>query len=162
MKPITTLAEAKNLLICRDINPVKVRGGWEIDGQVLSGKELIQLARQLDGGNEPSKYGNRRVEYDGRTFHSVAEMEHYKTLKLQEAAGEISDLECQPRYELLPWFRDRDGTAHQPIFYVADFGFTEQSRSVAVDVKGMETELFKLKSKLFRFHYPHIELRIVR
>jgi hypothetical protein len=157
--PISTLADAKSILINRDINPVRVRDGWEVQGQVLTGKQLVQLARQLDGGDAPSKYGNTRVEYDGRTFHSIAEMEYYKTLRLQEAAGEISDLECQPRFELRPAFRDCHGVKHAPMFYFADFGFKERGRIVAVDIKGARTAVYLLKRDLFLFQYWHIDFR---
>lgn len=137
-----------------------MRDGWEVQGQLFSGKELLQLARHLDGGDvKPSKYGNKRVEYDGHTFDSIAEMEYYKVLKLQEAASEISDLELQPRFELRPAFRDATGRRHAPMFYVADFGFKERGRLVAVDIKGARTAVYLLKRDLFLFHFPHIEFR---
>jgi hypothetical protein len=159
--PISTIADAKDLLISRDLNPIRVRDGWEVNGQVLSGPELLQLARQLDSGKTTSKYGNRRVSYDGRTFHSVAECEHYKTLKLQEAAGEISDLECQPRFELLPGFRDWEGKRHHPTFYVADFSYKRNGRIVVEDVKGMKTDAYAIKVKFFLSMYPHVEFHEV-
>jgi hypothetical protein len=43
---------------------------------------------------------------------------------------------------------------------VADFRYHENGRLVVEDTKGMETAVFKIKAKLFRYRYPTIELRI--
>jgi hypothetical protein len=154
---IQTIADAVDLLVIRDQSIAKVGNKWILDGQEMSGKELLALARQLDGGDGESKYHNRVVEYDGKRFASIAEMEHYKDLTLRQAAGEICELECQPRYLIVEAFRDWSGKRHQERYYVADFQYRRQGRLVAVDVKGVRTDVYLLKRALFLSIYRHIE-----
>ena len=106
------------------------------------------------------KYGNRKTTIDGITFDSKREAARYRQLKALEQAGEIADLELQPRFVLLDTFTDSHGKRHQAITYVADFQYTEGGRIVVEDAKGVETAVFKIKRKLFLSRYPH-ELRIV-
>ena len=106
------------------------------------------------------KYGNRKTTIDGITFDSKREAARYRQLKALEQAGEICNLELQPRFVLLDTFTDSHGKRHQAITYVADFQYTEAGRVVVEDAKGVETAVFKIKRKLFLSRYPH-ELRIV-
>jgi hypothetical protein len=110
-----------------------------------------------------NKYGNRKVEMDGVVFDSVAERNRYVELKLLLVAGEISNLELQPRFELQPSFKRGKKTIRR-VEYVADFAYTENGRRVVEDVKGgkaTQTQVFRLKEKLFLFRYADLELRIV-
>lgn len=91
---------------------------------------------------------------DGRTFASKKEMRRYAQLKLLERAGEIENLELQPRFVLIP--------KPNKISYYADFKYTENGKEVIEDVKGYETQIFKLKHKMFKHFYPEKELRIVK
>uniref|UniRef100_A0A6M3LL82 DUF1064 domain-containing protein n=1 Tax=viral metagenome TaxID=1070528 RepID=A0A6M3LL82_9ZZZZ len=107
-----------------------------------------------------TKYHNRKVQLDGYTFDSMAEAEHYKDLRLLEQAGEITYLLVHPRFEVMPKVGKE-----RAIVYVADFCYTERdnpNRYIVVDVKGVETAVFRLKANLFRRAYPNHELRIVR
>ena len=49
-----------------------------------------------------NKYGARKTVIDGITFDSKREAIRYQELKLLERAGEIKDLELQPKYILQP------------------------------------------------------------
>jgi hypothetical protein len=109
-----------------------------------------------------SKYGNTRVTYEGRTFDSKRELARYKQLRLLEQAGVISGLVCQPKYELLPGFRDAAGKKQSAISYWADFEYQEGGKTVVEDAKGVITTSFALKVKMFRYRYRDIELRIVK
>ena len=111
--------------------------------------------------SKPSKYKNKKQEYDGYTFDSIAELRRYKELVLLVRAGAISDLTLQPSYELQPSFK-ANGKTVRAIHYIADFQYSERGRTVVVDVKGMRTKEFNIKEKLFRFRYPDIDLRIVK
>ena len=75
---------------------------------------------------------------DGFTFDSEKEACRYAELKILIRAGKISDLELQKRYELQPAFRDNDGKWIKPIYYKADFVYTdnETGKTVIEDVKG--------------------------
>ena len=53
------------------------------------------------------KYNNRKITIDRYVFDSVKEGKRYRELKLLESAGEIKNLELQPRYILRESFRKR-------------------------------------------------------
>ena len=92
--------------------------------------------------------------YDGIVFDSMKECARYKELKLLEKAGKITNLTLQPKFILQDKFIDSSGKKHQPITYSADFAYTENGREVIEDSKGMRTQIFLLKRKLFLFTYP--------
>lgn len=100
------------------------------------------------------KYNASKVVIDGHRFDSRREAARYKTLKQMEAAGKIAQLELQPRFELQPAFRYR-GEAVRKIEYVADFRYLDYERGglVVEDVKGMKTDVYRLKRKLFLAKY---------
>lgn len=99
-----------------------------------------------------SKYHANRTTVDGITFDSRKEADRYLVLKGMEEDGSIEDLRRQVRYELIPAF-DVDGKHYRPVYYVADFVYLEDGREVVEDVKGMRTDVYKLKSKLFARRY---------
>lgn len=98
----------------------------------------------------PSKYRARKTVVDGITFDSKREAKRYQELKLLERAGAIRDLKRQVRYELIPAF-DVDGKHYRPTSYVADFVYTDckTGTEVVEDVKGVRTDVYRLKSKMF-------------
>ena len=102
-----------------------------------------------------SKYRNRKVIYNGIKFDSVAEAERYKTLCLMEKAGEIDRLELQPKYRLLESQKFEDMDNARPLDYKADFRYREikTGRIIVEDVKGVMTEAYKIKRKLFKKLY---------
>ena len=108
-----------------------------------------------------AKYGNKKTVVDGITFDSKREAERYKELKLLLRAGVIEGLQLQPEYTLIPAFK-KNGTAYREMAYRADFSYLEEGKKIVEDVKGMETQVFKLKRKLFEHFYPDLEIRIVR
>lgn len=98
------------------------------------------------------KYHAHKTTVDGITFDSRKEADRYLVLKGMEEDGVIEDLRRQVRYELVPAF-DVDGRHYRPVCYVADFVYREDGREVVEDVKGMRTDVYKLKSKLFAKRY---------
>lgn len=154
---ISTVAAAVDFLIIRDQDLVRVGNVWLLNGEQVSGQQLLALARQLDGGDRAPKYGNRKVEYDGHAFDSTAEMRYYQILKARQAAGEISGLELQPRFEIIPTFRDMTGRRHAPRYYTADFQHVEAGRIVVTEVKGFKTEAYMLRRTLFLHQYTHFQ-----
>lgn len=99
-----------------------------------------------------SKYHAKKTVVDGITFDSRKEADRYLVLKGMEDDGSIEDLRRQVRYELIPAF-DVDGKHYRPVYYVADFVYREDDREVVEDVKGVRTDVYKLKSKLFARRY---------
>lgn len=99
-----------------------------------------------------SKYHAKKTVVDGITFDSRKEAHRYLVLKGMEEDGSIEGLRRQVRYELIPAF-DVDGKHYRPVYYVADFVYREDGREVVEDVKGMVTDVYRLKSKLFARRY---------
>lgn len=99
-----------------------------------------------------SKYRAKKTTVDGITFDSRKEADRYLVLKGMEDDGAIEDLRRQVRYELVPAF-DVDGRHYRPVYYVADFVYVEDGKEVVEDVKGVRTDVYKLKSKLFARRY---------
>lgn len=98
-------------------------------------------------------------------FDSIAEARRFQELLFLEKAGEISDLAVHPVYIIQEGFTDPMSGRIQAIKYEADFRYTENGRVVVEDVKGVETEAFKLKRKLFLRRmagYGVDEFRIVK
>lgn len=118
----------------------------------------------MTGGmtKKKGKYHNKKTEVDGILFDSKAEARYYQELKLRKLAGDVKSFTCQPRYELLPGF-SKGGNKIRPMAYIADFEIIHNDGSLEViDVKGKETEAFKLKRKLFDFTYRDLKLTIVK
>jgi len=110
---------------------------------------------RLHGG---SKFGNRPVEIDGVRFDSGKEARRYNELKLLERAGQIKNLELQPRFLLQEAFK-HNGETHRKIEYVADFRYIEDGKQVVEDVKSVITKkhpVYALKKKLLFKKYPDI------
>lgn len=109
-----------------------------------------------------NKYGNIKTEVDGIKFDSKKEAEYYCQLKSLKKAGEIKDFGLQPRYELQPTFK-KNGTTHRSITYVADFIIDNNDGTTdIVDCKGVETQVFKIKKKLFEYMYPDLSLKVIK
>ena len=100
------------------------------------------------------KYHARKTAVDGITFDSKKEATRYRELKALEHVGKIDRLELQPRFILMDGFR-YEGKAVRKIEYVADFLYRDLStyELVVEDVKGVKTDVYKLKKKLFLKHY---------
>lgn len=105
--------------------------------------------------NRRSKYHAKRTSVDGIVFDSKREADRYLVLKSMEEDGTIEDLRRQVRYELVPAF-DVDGKHYRPVFYVADFVYVEDGKEVVEDVKGMRTDVYRLKSKIFARRYNKV------
>ena len=95
-----------------------------------------------------SKYRNKKIKIDGHYFDSIKESKCYEELKLRLKAGDILGFCLQPKFIL-----------SNSISYVADFVvWNLDGSSEIIDVKGYLTEIYKLKKKLFKEKYPHLEI----
>ncbi|MDS3993946.1 DUF1064 domain-containing protein [Staphylococcus capitis] len=100
-----------------------------------------------------SKYNAKKVEYKGILFDSKVECDYYQYLE-RNLGEEYDRIDLQPRYELIPKIDKQRKTE-----YIADFALLKDDVLVEViDVKGMPTEVAKLKAKIFRDKYPNIKL----
>ena len=81
-----------------------------------------------------NKYRAIKTEVDGIVFDSRSEARRFRVLKLLEKAGEITGLECQPKFRL-----EVNGVLIQT--YKADFAYTlkHNGERVVEDVKSKPT-----------------------
>lgn len=95
------------------------------------------------------KYHNKKVIIDNIKFDSKREAGYYCTLKFLKSAGTVVDFKMQVKYLLIP-SQKRDGKVlERPCTYKADFVVTYRNGiTEVVDVKGMRTEVYKIKRKL--------------
>lgn len=108
-------------------------------------KELLKSKKK----KKKSKYKAVKTKVNGIKFDSKKEARRYKELKILEKADEIKSLELQPRFLLQEKFK-YNGKTVRKIEYVADFRYIdEKGNTVVEDVKGMKTEVYKIKKKIF-------------
>lgn len=116
------------------------------------------------------KYNNTKVEFDNIKFDSKREMRRYLVLKEAQERGVITDLELQPKYELIPAIREEyikhlktkdkveTRTVQLAITYTADFRYKKDGVTVVEDVKASPNmaaldKAFLLKEKMFRYFF---------
>lgn len=101
-----------------------------------------------------SKYRNTPTNFEGHRFDSAAECDYYKHLMKLERAGEVLMILRQVPFHLT-------ANSENIAKYVCDFQVFYKDRVEFVDVKGLETDMFKLKKKLVESQYP-VEIKIVK
>ena len=108
------------------------------------------------------KYHAKKTVVDGIKFASKKESERYIQLKLLQTAGIIKSFSCQPEFVLQEGYRRKDKKKIRAIKYIADFqveyfdGHTEIE-----DVKGILTQVFRIKQKMLEKLYPDINFKVV-
>ena len=80
------------------------------------------------------------------SFDSLKEGRRYRQLVLLERARDISDLEIQPKYDLIV-NRIKVG------FYKADFRYIKNGKVIVEDVKGVKTPVYNLKKRMIKAIY---------
>ena len=114
-----------------------------------------------------SKYNSKKVHYKGIEFASRKEYRRYRDLELLEMAGQISGLELQKPFEIIPAqygepteFYKRGEKKGQPkqgklleqaVYYVADFCYEENGEYIVEDAKGVRTKDYIIKRKLMLY-----------
>lgn len=95
--------------------------------------------------SKPRKYSNQPTTRDGFRFDSKKEAAYYDQLKIRQQIGEVSHFLMQVPFHL-------PGNTR----YVLDFlvFFTDGSAPEYVDVKGRETQVFRLKKRQVESLYP--------
>ena len=100
------------------------------------------------------KYGNKKIEIDGIKFDSKKEARRYQQLSLMQRAGEISDLELQPKFELIKSVKFAGTDRAKPaIRYFADFAYTDTltGKRIVEDVKSKvtrESPVYRMKKHM--------------
>lgn len=107
-----------------------------------------------------SKYRNKKVQWNDNTYDSKKEARRHAELLLLQRAGQITNLETQVKFELLPSQRIDGKVVERPVAYVADFKYLENGKVVVEDVKGMKTKDYIIKRKLMLYIH-HIQIKEV-
>ena len=105
-----------------------------------------------------TKYRAKKTEIDGIKFDSKKEAKRYIALRELEKKGNIEKLILQPRFLLQEGFR-KNGKAYRKIEYVADFMYEQDGKLIIEDVKGIKTDVYKLKQKLFEKKYQDLTIK---
>lgn len=107
------------------------------------------------------KYNNKKTTIDNIIFDSKKEAEFYCELKLLKRAKRIKDFELQPQFLLMDKFK-KNGKRYRAITYKADFKVINNDGTIRIiDIKGVKTDVFKIKQKMFEFYYPEYELEVI-
>lgn len=101
-----------------------------------------------------SKYGNTKVEFQGLKFDSKGELQRYLFLLDCQERGLISDLQRQVR---IPLIADDQLVCH----YIADFEYRRGGEVITEDYKGVLTDSFRIKAKLFKAFYLR-DIKIIK
>lgn len=104
-----------------------------------------------------TKYGNHKTNMAGIEFDSKKEAQRFLELRCMERAGEITALEHQVPFELLPSQKDKDGKViERAVRYTADFVYVDSAgRKVVEDVKSSATKTkdYILRRKLMLWRH---------
>jgi len=96
-----------------------------------------------------SKYRNIKTEIDGIKFDSKKEGKRYKELLILEQAKVIQDLRLQVPYQLIQPMKI-NGQHQRAILYIADFVYKQDGKEIIEDVKGMRTDVYRIKRRLMK------------
>ena len=116
--------------------------------------ELIEQAKYAKREKpKPSKYRNIKIKKQGYTFDSILEYERFLILKDWAQKRKITELTLQPKYKIYEGCNTLENgklTTVRPIHYIADFRYKNKNgETVVEDAKGVETEFFIMKKKMF-------------
>ena len=101
-----------------------------------------------------SKYKAVKTSIDGITFASKREAYYYVIYKRLAEVGKIKDLQLQPKFPFIY-------NGKKIFTYIADFSYVDEFGTHIIDVKGVETPIFRLKKKLIEAQHK-IEIEVKR
>jgi len=107
-----------------------------------------------------NKFGNVSKVYGGRVYHSKLEAGYARDLELRKKAGEITEI--IPQYKI-----DLSVNGYHICNYYCDFKIILADGSIELhEVKGFETEIYRLKRKLLEAtllkEHPEIEYIVIK
>lgn len=98
------------------------------------------------------KYRNKKITINDVQFDSKKEAKRYFYLLGLQEAGQISNLQTQVKFELIPKQK-----GERAVFYIADFVYQKNGETVVEDVKGYKGggaySVFVIKRKLMLYKY---------
>lgn len=118
-----------------------------------------------------SKYRSKKITQNGITFDSLKEYRRFCELSLLEKAGQITNLQRQVKFVLIPAQYEPDTVGvrggkkrgkllEREVSYVADFVYSQDRKMVVEDTKGFRTKDYIIKRKLM-LHVHGIKIKEV-
>lgn len=89
----------------------------------------------------------------GHTHDSIKEACRCNALTRMVDAGQISDLEVQKKFVLIPAEKYKNMKSERKVEYIADFVYFQGDVKVVEDCKGFRTKDYIIKRKLFKHIY---------
>lgn len=103
-----------------------------------------------------SKYGAKRQDYNGHSYHSKKEAAYAQELDLRVKAGELKEWHRQIPIELRV-----NGT--KICTYTIDFLEVDMNdNEIYTEIKGFETPEWRIKWALFDALYPDLEKQVIK
>lgn len=151
-----------------DIGRFSQKAQAQILQKVQEQQRAEKAAADAKAKAEKPKKGNKlhaeKVDLtmpDGTLMHfdSKREARRYMDLWLMQRSGEITNLQTQVTYPLLPKQVHPDGTRERAIDYVADFVYEKDGETVVEDSKGLRDtgnasyRLFVMKRKMMLYFH---------
>lgn len=113
-----------------------------------------EFAKLNNKKHKKNKYNAKKTKIDGITFFSAKEAKFYQKLKIRQQSGEITGFCLQPKFILIEGTDTESKTEYRADFIV----FYPDGKYEIIDTKGVQTDVFKLKLKLFKSKYPQLDL----
>ena len=119
---------------------------------------FAMLINEMELGEiEGNKYHVAKKEdrfYKGVQYASKKEMIRFQQLELLVKSGVITDLQTQVHFNLMQGFIHHQHGKIKAIEYIADFLYKDlegvnEGKYVVEDSKGMRTDVYQIKRKLF-------------
>lgn len=101
-----------------------------------------------------NKFRAKKKEVDGIVFDSTKEANYYIELKERLDTGDISELELQVPFVLIPKQtykndKGKDRVAERECRYIADFTYKDKEGNLhVIDTKGLRLPDYRIKKKL--------------
>ena len=114
-----------------------------------------------------SKYHARKTVVDNITFDSALEAARYQQLMVLVRTGDIFGLTVHPVFELTPekivGIEKISAIKHELDFSYYETPANDEKHNplIVEDCKGVKTDVWRIKYKLFRCRYPEIHYRVV-
>lgn len=133
----------------------------KVQEQDKARKEAMETEKEAKKGNKLHAEKVDMTMPDGTLMHfdSKREARRYMDLWLMQRAGEITNLQTQVTYPLLPKQVHPDGTKERAIDYVADFAYEKDGETVVEDSKGFRNtasaayRVFVMKRKMMLYFH---------
>ena len=96
-----------------------------------------------------NKYFAKKTTVGGMKYDSKGEANRHQELKIMERVGDITQLQHQVKFEIIPKIGKQRAAN-----YIADFVYYDKNGvKIVEDFKGMSTAEYKLKKKLMLFRH---------